>query len=172
MVRAADRRSSTKPPGAGCRKLVSSSSGAKSKMGAPKNASLSLLTCGLSSNRLSSLLRLPCSCAVFAVRGFHCFAFDSCCVCAAIATISRVSSFNDFICSSVGGRFPGRFETHRVHLLVFGLLAWTRAYVATKSFERDEDEDIEQIFAIGRPRHAGTTVRQHRVVYYISISTI
>jgi hypothetical protein len=36
------------------------------------------------------------------------------------------------------------FETHRVHLLVFAVLAWTRAYVAAKSFERDADEDIDK----------------------------
>jgi hypothetical protein len=107
-------------------------------MGAPKKAIFSLLTLGLSSNRLSSLLMLCCSCAVFAVRGFHCFVSFSCCACAAIATASRASSFSDFICASVGGLFPGRFETHRIHLLVFALLVWTRAYVVTRSLERDE----------------------------------
>jgi len=110
-----------------------------SKIGAPKNASLSLLTFCLSSNRLSSLLRLCCSCAVFVGRGFQCFASFACCVCAAIATDSRVSSFNDFICVAVGGCFPARFETHRVRLLVLGILVWTRAYVAARSCGRDGD---------------------------------
>lgn len=130
-----------------------------SKMGAPKKAILSLLIVGLLSIRLSSLLRLCCSCAVFADRGFHCFASLSCRVCAAIATVSRVSCFNDLICVSVGGCFPGRFETHRIDLLGFAVLAWTRAHVAARSFGRDED--MRAIF-VGYDSHAKTcTLARH-----------
>jgi len=129
------------------------------KMGAPKNAILSLLTFGFSSVRLRSLLRLYCSCAVFAGRGFHCFASASCCVCAALVVISRARAFNNLICASVGGCFPGRLEIHRVHLPGFAVLAWTRAHVAARSFERDED--MKAIFAI-RPQ-------QSRKVRYLII---